>query len=313
MLLGSIKSDTVAKLFKALTRASADGILLLESGGQRAQIVFKEGKFSKASAAGLSGEDALIAVKRWSDGHYALKKRTEDQPLISKGHAFIAVEDKATQQQLAGWLHEESFESSVIPYIGELEELVNFLRPEVVIMDCPDQSVGMPCQDLLRRLEHDDDAPVLVVIPSESGECGCEVDKDLELKPFSKDRLTEILAAHLEPTATGVAFQQLVAEGFLKATKTRERKQEQEQDAVQHAPTLEMSAVPDEVQGDDEEPERATSAPASPPSSAPREELHHANGAPAATQGSNSAPMAAMAVLAIGSIALWVLFLLLRG
>jgi hypothetical protein len=289
MLLGSIKQGTISKLFKALTQANADGMLLLESGGQRAQIVFEKGTFKKANAAGLSGEDALIAVKRWSDGHYALKKESEDQPLVSQGHVFLALEDSAKQKKLNEWLLQGGFETSMIPYLGELIDLAAFLKPDAVVIDCPPSDGAANCHELLQQLTTLKDPPALIGVPPGEPDDECVLDPSQLLHPFEQQRLQQILAEQMEVTSSSAAFQEIVSAEMQKPT-TKEV-------AIAMKPTV----------------LDVTSAEHGPTDVTAKTMALDSASSSASGARKSAFPPAALAVLAMGSAAIWVAYFLLRG
>ena len=321
MLIGAIKSGTIAKLFNALSGAKANGMLLLESGGQRAQIIFEKGHFNQANAAGLSGNDALHAVKRWSDGYYALKRESEDQPLLSHGHVFIAVDNKAKQKQLNEWLVAGGFETSVIPYIGELAELVAFLKPEVVVVDYPLKGIENMGKTLIDRLSTSATPPIVVAATAEGQQTSCPLPQSKILLPFSEQRLNEILADHIENMGTPSDLQSVISSELGDEEKAKPKlEQPPEVEPVKRVAEAEELALAQQAArpsnpDHDHDPQRQRAPSAGPASPSAGQTGHAGPSAGHATfpQPAPAASMAPWIFLAIGSAMIWLTYFLLRS
>lgn len=212
MLVGEIAQNTVVQLLRTLSQAHANALVLFDHEGQSGFAQFVRGDPVKVSFQSLEGADALVALQRLRSGHFALRKPSEDQPATPRGHVFLASQDSGARTKLKRWFFEDGFETSTIPFSEQLSKLVWFLKPDMVVCDCPRATLGSSCGELQQEWNGIEPTPP-VLVPVRGEDCDCDLPEGTCLvAPPTRNDFDRVVSAHLEGRPPPTMMQDLASE-----------------------------------------------------------------------------------------------------
>lgn len=145
----------------------------------------------------------MRTVERWSTGMYSLIKRSTDEKAAARAQVLVVGVEFEARKRYEGWLEEHGFATNVVTHHKQALQVASFLNPDVVIMACPKLGQKMTCEQFREQMAKIMGAPPLVVTIAE-GEQRCEDPNILcQVKPLSLEQMSKLLSKRWPNTLYG--------------------------------------------------------------------------------------------------------------
>jgi CheY-like chemotaxis protein len=216
-LVGTIRVGTIAGLMDSLKRTTLRADLTLRSGEEEGLIKFREGELESCTVDVLDGSDALDEMLTWSHGHFSLRvvdAETPPEEHASAGRHIMVVDDELGVRKLVEtFLESAGYRVSVVSQGTQAVTLVEFCRPDVVLLDV--MLTGLDGFDIARHLRQQYDAKQLpILMMSANHDYEAEARKQgfaFFGKPFDLKKLAQTIEGLFDTQADRAVAQRLRA------------------------------------------------------------------------------------------------------
>jgi hypothetical protein len=174
-LSGSIEPGTIDVLFTTLTKSQRAVSLLLHNKDHFAHVEFADGRVVNVTLDHDEGQDVAEALRGWDEGIYTIIKR-HDQHQDSGAHAMFVGHLSPAQEELEQWLASRDFKTSLVPYLDQATEIIDFIQPEVVLTTCANERDYRHFRELRQELSNRED-PIQLLLLCDQEKC-CQRDCD---------------------------------------------------------------------------------------------------------------------------------------
>jgi hypothetical protein len=147
-LVGVIEPGTVDRIIHSVVFAKADVLILFAQDHRFGHIVFTRGVVETALLDDMDGDDAVATLRGWSGGHFTLIKRNQLEEGREQTPAVLCGLPQEASVGLERWLKHKGYSTSVVAYPQHAEQLISFLKPELILTACPRQFLGISCVEL---------------------------------------------------------------------------------------------------------------------------------------------------------------------
>jgi hypothetical protein len=171
-LVGLIEPGTVERVLKSVAYAKANVLVLLEQEHRSGHVLFEKGQIVTARVGDLTGPAAVRAMRGWFAGHYSLLKR-QKREVEALGHVLLISLELRTRRGFERWLKHQGYTTSIVGYPQHAMQVINYIQPEVVVMNCPRRTLAMSCDELREMLAEELGVPPLLIVV-EHGDNRCE-------------------------------------------------------------------------------------------------------------------------------------------
>lgn len=169
-LVGSIRVGTISGLVDSLRRTNVQAGLTLRSGEDEGTISFKQGELEDCTMDVLDGADALDEMLTWTHGQFTLRIIDADTDADSgdlasqRPHVMVVDDELGVRKLIESFLEAEGYRVSVVSQASQAVNLVEYCRPDVVLLDVMLTGIdGFELADLLRQQYDQRTLPILMM------------------------------------------------------------------------------------------------------------------------------------------------------
>jgi CheY-like chemotaxis protein len=196
-LVGVVEPGTISNIFRTLSRAKGDALLLVEHEGVFAHVLFSQGDPTSAGFDGEDDADALPVIETWDAGFFSLIKRKAGSEETSGAQALLVNLDKQNSTQIEPWLEEGGYTTSLVAYPQQALQVISFIKPKAILLGCLKQAHGMTCEVFRARVRESSAAPPVVISVADP-EDGCTAPHEFsQASPITRQRLEDLLWGRL--------------------------------------------------------------------------------------------------------------------
>jgi CheY-like chemotaxis protein len=137
-LVGSIRVGTINGLVQSLRRTNVKATLTVRSGEDEGNITFRDGQLEQCEVDVLDGADALDEMLTWSHGQFTLRlvDAEIDDTLDAEGpHVMVVDDELGVRKLIEAFLEAEGYRVSVVSQASQAVNLVDYCRPDLVLLD----------------------------------------------------------------------------------------------------------------------------------------------------------------------------------
>jgi hypothetical protein len=201
-LVGVLEPGTVSRIVRSVRHAKGDVLVLLEQDDKSGHLLFAHGELVMARLGDQLGAGVLATLEGWSTGHYSLLKRSQKEA-EARAHVMLNGLNLTTRRTLERWLKRNEYATSTVGYPQHALQVIPYIQPDVVLMQCPRGDLYLSCAELSERLRQEMKGapPLLVVVMGERDRCsepGC-----IRIKA-KVEELEEVLSGAAEGTRLAI-------------------------------------------------------------------------------------------------------------
>jgi hypothetical protein len=174
-LVGVIEAGTVPRVLRSVAFAKGSVLILFQRDRETGHILYEKGELITARLNELRGQEAVDALKQWSSGHYSLLKR-QAKETETRGHVLLSSLDIATRRKLERALRRDGYTCSIAGYPEHARQVIAYIQPDIVLMPCPKDGIGMACAELSEELRQEMKLPPAILVVEKSEEACTEPD-----------------------------------------------------------------------------------------------------------------------------------------
>ncbi len=216
-LVGSIRVGTINGLVESLRRTNVKASLVVRSGEDEGTITFNEGELEECEVDVLDGADALDEMLAWSHGQFTLRiidAAAEESVGAVGPHVMVVDDELGVRKLIEAFLEAEGYRVSVVSQASQAVNLVDYCRPDLVLLDVMLTGLdGIELAGLLRQQYSKKQLPIVLMSANHEFEKKAE-EKGFPFfgKPFDFKKLCESIDA-LTGSAADLAISQRMS-GF---------------------------------------------------------------------------------------------------
>jgi len=213
-LVGSIRVGTINGLVESLRRTNVKATLTVRSGEDEGTITFNEGELEECEVDVLDGADALDEMLAWTHGQFTLRiiDAAAQDPVGATGpHVMVVDDELGVRKLIEAFLEAEGYRVSVVSQASQAVNLVDYCRPDLVLLDVMLTGLdGFELGGLLRQQYSEKQLPIVLMSANHDFEQKADEEGfPFFGKPFDFRKLCEVI-----DTLTGSAADLAVSQRF---------------------------------------------------------------------------------------------------
>lgn len=201
-LLGLITQGTVERIFHSISFAKADVLVLFARENQFGHVLFEKGQVITAGLEHLSDENALTALKQWTNGHYSLMKR-HNVGVHTRAQVLLHALNPKVQRVMSRWLKKNKYQVNFVGYSQQALPIIEYVEPDIIVTSCPKQSLGMTCAEFIIQLRQKNVVTPLIIAVEDGPEPCTELAPPCLRIPATVADLEKVLSSHQSKTHFG--------------------------------------------------------------------------------------------------------------
>lgn len=213
-LVGSIRVGTINGLVQSLRRTNVKATLTLRSGEDEGTITFSDGELEDCEVDVLEGSDALDEMLAWTHGQFTLRiidAAVQGEIGATGPHVIVVDDELGVRKLIEAFLEAEGYQVSVVSQASQAVNLVDYCRPDLVLLDVMLTGLdGFELAGLLRQQYTKQQLPIVMMSANHDFEKkAAQEGFPFFGKPFDFKKLCEVI-----DTLTGSAADLAVSQRF---------------------------------------------------------------------------------------------------
>jgi CheY-like chemotaxis protein len=169
-LVGSIRVGTINGLVDSLRRTNVQATLTVRSGEEEGALTFRQGELETCRVDVLEGADALDEMLSWTHGQFTLRLIDADaaaEPAegvagATRPHVMVVDDELGIRKLIENFLEAEGYQVSVVSQASQAVNLVDYCKPDVVLLDV--MLTGIDGFQLASQLREQHDRQTLPIV-----------------------------------------------------------------------------------------------------------------------------------------------------